>query len=99
DGVWPPPVATTDQFEKTSIDNLFCGKLSARTGGLIREYQRSVIWVLISAVNSPAGIHADIMPSYAGHQRSFRSHRPLFDVRFKKVGIIANECGRDVVAS
>src|SRR6266850_5014017 len=57
--------AITNQFKKTSVDNLFRGKLSARARRLICEYQRPVIGVLIRTVNCSAGIHADIMPAYA----------------------------------
>src|SRR6266404_5777959 len=86
-------------FENTIVDDLFRRKFNARAGRLIREYQRSAIWVLIRTVNRAGRIHANVVAANAGHQRSFGSHRPQFDVRFKKASVITNESGGAVVAS
>src|ERR1051325_5402300 len=91
--------SVSHQFQKTGVDDLFRRKLNARAGRPIRQCQGAAIWIFIRAIDRAGRIHAHVMTSDAWHESAFGRDGPPFDVRFKKVGIIANECGRNVVAA
>src|SRR5882762_548868 len=91
--------AVTYQFQKASINDLFCREFIASARRLVGKYQSAAIRVLIGAIDRAGGIDTDVVTPDSRHEGSFGRHSPGLYVRFEKISIIANELGSSVLAT
>lgn len=64
--------------------------------GVVGQHQGSAIRAFIHAIGGTRGIDTYVVASDPRHESSLRCHSPAFDVRFKKIHVVTDECGRSL---
>src|SRR5579862_2215299 len=99
-GVVRPADTVADQFQKAAIDDVARWEITLLTGGMVGDVQDAGFFALRRLLLADLlGQNSHVIRGRAFNKRACRGCSPVFNVRFKIVGIFFDEnCGRLLAA-